>query len=107
MLRRANGSIERLETGGIPFGIAPDAAYSSAAVQLAPGDRLLIFTDGLVEAVNEQGEEFSDARLLGLVSHSPEESAAALQARIMAELDAFVGRARQHDDTTCLVLRIS
>jgi sigma-B regulation protein RsbU (phosphoserine phosphatase) len=107
MLRRANGSIERLETGGIPFGIAPEAAYSSDAVQLAPGDRLLIFTDGLVEAVNEQGEEFSDARLLGLVSQSPEESAAALQARIMAELDAFVGRARQHDDTTCLVLRVS
>jgi sigma-B regulation protein RsbU (phosphoserine phosphatase) len=106
ILRRANGSIERLETGGIPFGIAPDAAYPSAAVQVASGDLLLIFTDGLVEAVNEQGQEFSDARLLDLVNSSPQESAAAVQARIMAELDAFVGRARQHDDTTCLVLRL-
>jgi serine phosphatase RsbU (regulator of sigma subunit) len=106
MLRRAPGPIERLEAGGVPFGISADAAYESAVVSLAPGDLLVIFTDGLVEAVNEQGQEFTEARLLEVARSASPESAAATQARIMAALDAFVGRARQHDDTTCLVLRV-
>jgi serine phosphatase RsbU (regulator of sigma subunit) len=106
ILRRAAGAIERLEIGSIPFGIAADTAYPSAAVTLAPGDLLVIFTDGLVEAVNERGEEFTDARLLEILSNAPPESAAALQTRMMTALDAFVGRARQHDDTTSLVLRV-
>ncbi len=105
MLRRAAGTIERLEAGGVPFGIASDAAYESGAATLAPADLLVIFTDGLVEAVDERGQEFTDARLLDVIQSLPPQPAAAAQARIMAALDAFVGRARQHDDTTCLVLR--
>jgi len=50
ILRRANGSIERLDAGGLPLGILSEAKYESASVTLAPGDWLIIFTDGLVEA---------------------------------------------------------
>src|SRR5689334_20592645 len=50
ILRRASEQIERLDVGGLPFGILPDVAYQSATVTLAPGDWLVIFTDGLVEA---------------------------------------------------------
>ena len=52
MIRRASGAIERLEAGGLPLGILREAKYESGRVSLQPGDWLLIFTDGLVEAVN-------------------------------------------------------
>lgn len=106
LLRRPGGAMERLEAGGVPFGIHADAVYESGSVSLAPGNVLVIFTDGLVEAVDEQGQEFTDARLTSVLSSIPAESAAATQARVMAAHDAFVGRARQHDDTTSLVLRV-
>ncbi|MBI3406588.1 MAG: serine/threonine-protein phosphatase [Acidobacteria bacterium] len=107
ILRRAAGTCERLDIGGMPFGIDPAAKFETGKTQLAPGDYLLIFTDGLVEAVNDREEEYSDARLLGLFSQMPHESAAATLQSIMKSVDDFVGTARQHDDTTCFVLRVS
>jgi serine phosphatase RsbU (regulator of sigma subunit) len=106
LLRRASGGIERLEAGGVPFGISAEAQYESGSAILGSGDLLLIFTDGLVEAVNEAGQEFSDPCIASMVASAPAETSAATQARIMAALDSFVGRARQHDDITCLVLRV-
>src|SRR5262249_344264 len=52
ILRRRSGSIERLEIGGIPLGIEPDSQYQIGSVDLAPGDLLLLFTDGMVDAFN-------------------------------------------------------
>jgi len=106
ILRRAGGACERLEVGGLPFGIDATATFETGSAQLAPGDTLVIFTDGMVEAVNEKEEEYSDPRLLNLVSQMPTESAAATLQRLMFSVDVFVATARQHDDTTCFVLRI-
>ena len=64
ILRRAGGLIERLDVGGLPLGIQGDAKYESASVTLAPGDWLIVFTDGLVEAVNAHDEEFDEPRVL-------------------------------------------
>src|SRR5271155_3170736 len=64
ILRRASGLIERLDVGGLPLGIQPEAKYESASVTLAPGDWLIIFTDGLVEAENSRQEEYGETRLL-------------------------------------------
>src|SRR6202043_3566674 len=60
ILRRSSGLIERLDVGGLPIGIQAEAKYESASVALAPGDWLIIFTDGLVEAVNANDEEFDE-----------------------------------------------
>ncbi len=106
ILRRADGTCERLEIGGLPFGIDGSAQFQQGSVQLAAGDTLLIFTDGLVEAVNNKEEEYGDPRLLQLAAHMPLESATATLQRIMFSVDVFVGAARQHDDTTCFVLRV-
>ena len=71
ILRRASGPIERLGVGGPPLGLPlfteNELVYGSASVQLMPGDMLFIFTDGVVEAVNEQGEEFKESRLLASI----------------------------------------
>jgi phosphoserine phosphatase RsbU/P len=110
ILRRGSGEIERLSRGGPPFGLPlfteREVKYESEKLQLHPGDLLLIFTDGLVEAVDDQSQEFGEARLLPLVQSSPREGAAATLERVMREVINFVGRARQHDDITCLVVSV-
>jgi phosphoserine phosphatase RsbU/P len=106
-LRRASGSIERLATGGLPFGIDGGATYESAIVSVASGDLLVIFTDGVPEAVNSSGEEYGEARLQKDVENYNRESAATLLSILMGGVDAFVGAARQHDDITCMAVRFS
>jgi len=111
ILRRVTGQIERLETGGPPFGVPlfaeHEPAYPSARVQLNRGDLLVIFTDGVIEAVNDRGEEFGEARLIPGVQSAPNESASETLKRVMTQVNTFVGYARQHDDITCLVLRVT
>lgn len=111
ILRRASGAIERLASGGPPFGLPSltddPIVYTSERVQLQAGDLLIIFTDGVVEAVNDSDAEYGEARLLAHIQSLPLESSDATLKRIMADVNAFVGPARQHDDITCLVLRVS
>ncbi len=105
ILRRANGSIERLDVGGLPIGIMPDAKYESASVTLAPGDWLVIFTDGVVEAENARQEEYGETRLLGAIAAGAATTPSDMLKRIMAEVDLFVGSTPQHDDVTCLLVK--
>ena len=105
ILRRASGQIERLDVGGLPYGIMPEAQYQSASVTLAPGDWLIIFTDGLVEAENARQEEYGEARLLAAIEAGKSAEPDEMLKRLMAELDLFVGQTPQHDDVTCLLLK--
>ncbi|MGO9087182.1 MAG: PP2C family protein-serine/threonine phosphatase [Candidatus Sulfotelmatobacter sp.] len=105
ILRRASGQIERLDVGGLPFGIQPEVQYPSATVTLAPGDWLIIFTDGLVEAVNARQEEYGETRLLSVIEAGKSDEPEAMLKRLMAELDLFVGTTPQHDDVTCMLLK--
>jgi sigma-B regulation protein RsbU (phosphoserine phosphatase) len=110
ILRRASGQIERLSSGGPPFGIPlftdTEIAYLRGSVQLQPGDLLFIFTDGVAEAVNESGEEFGEPRIISAITAAPGETAQGILNRVMTAVNSFVGYARQHDDITALVLRI-
>jgi serine phosphatase RsbU (regulator of sigma subunit) len=105
ILRRASGQIERLQAGGLPLGILRDARHDYGHTTLSSGDLLVIFTDGVVEAQNVAGEEYGESRLLQLLASPPSSGARDDLNRLMAEVDSFVGSARQHDDITCLVLR--
>jgi serine phosphatase RsbU (regulator of sigma subunit) len=105
ILRRGTGLIERLDVGGLPLGIQPEAKYESASIVLAPGDWLVIFTDGLVEAVNARDEEYDEPRLLQTIEAAKSGPPAEMLKRLMAELDLFVGNTPQHDDVTCMLLK--
>ncbi|MGA3295621.1 MAG: PP2C family protein-serine/threonine phosphatase [Candidatus Acidiferrales bacterium] len=111
ILRRASGQIDRLSAGGPPFGLPlfsqSEVTYASATVQLQPGDLLVIFTDGVVEAEGDRGEEFGESRLVACIQSAPPESAADTLQRVMTQVNAFAGDVRQHDDITCLVLHVS
>jgi sigma-B regulation protein RsbU (phosphoserine phosphatase) len=105
VLRRSNGNTERLESSGLPLGITPEATFSSALAVLQPGDTLVLFTDGVVEAFNSAGEEFSDTRWLDVIRSMPSLSAQETLRQLMKSVENFVGATRQSDDITCLVLQ--
>lgn len=105
VVRRTNGGTERLESGGLPFGILRETTFVAASVDLQPGDTLVLFTDGVVEAFNSSGEEFTDARWLHLIRDLPNLPAQATMQYLMQQVGQFVGATRQSDDITCLVLR--
>ena len=111
VLRRASGAIERLEIGGPPFGLPlfteTEIPYPSGSMQLHPGDLLFIFTDGVAEAVSESGDEYTEARLIACLQSAATGSAAEILNRVMTDVNGFAGYARQHDDITCLALRVS
>jgi len=107
MLCRESGMLERLDAGGLPIGISTDVPYQSGSVVLAPGDWLIIFTDGVVEAVNTADEEYGEQRLLAVVAGAAEATPADMMQRILTGLDVFVGNTPQHDDVTCLLMKVS
>jgi phosphoserine phosphatase RsbU/P len=107
VLRHASGAIERLEAGGLPLGINSSLPYQFGSATLATGDLLLIFTDGLVEAEDAGEREYGEERMLPVVQTLQSGTAAEAIKRIMSSVDVFVGLTRQHDDITCLVLRMT
>lgn len=106
VLRRAGGMLERLEAGGLPLGVMASARYEQGAIMLDSGDLLVVFTDGVTEAENERQDEFGEPRLLAVVRGLGAGAAAEALKRVMSAVDAFVGRTRQHDDITALVMRV-
>jgi sigma-B regulation protein RsbU (phosphoserine phosphatase) len=107
ILRRSSGAIERLTNGGVPFGILPAAPYQSGEVTLQSGDWLVIFTDGVIEAMNVRGDEYGEERLLQVMAAGAATTPDEMLRRIMHDLDLFVGTTPQHDDITCLLLKVS
>ena len=107
LLRAATCELEQLdEAGGPILGILPDAQFSDASLILEQGDVLTLFTDGVTEQENEQGEEFSVDRLQEVVRREELEFAAAVVAQISEAVSAFAGEKEQADDLTLVVLKV-
>jgi len=107
ILRRGSGAIERLSNGGLPLGMMADRSYESGSLVLQPGDWLMIFTDGVIEAVNNRQEEYGEQRALHVLQGGTTATPDELLRRLMSDLDQFVGSAPQHDDVTCMLVKIS
>jgi len=103
ILLRANGEVERLDFGGAVLGVFPDSGYEQGRVTVGAGDRLVLFTDGITEARNTQGEEFGEERLIELAIQNRVCSAPALQARLAQAVEEFTG-GRFQDDATLIVM---
>jgi len=94
-----------LTQGGLPLGIRDEGRYESGEVTLQPGDWLLTFTDGLVEALNERNQEYGEQRLVQLLQGGVHITPQELLRRVMSDVDAFVGETPQHDDITCMFVK--
>ncbi len=107
ILRRKNGAMERLDVGGIPLGIIDDAPYLSGSVTLESGDWLAIFTDGVVEAEDNRQEEYGEIRFMTMINAGVMLSTEMMLSTIMVDLARFTGDAPQHDDITCMLLKVA
>lgn len=105
ILRRANGDMEKLDIGGVPLGIDSAAGYETSVKDLNPGDALIFYTDGVVEAFDDSGTEFGNERWLTAIRGVPEVTAQESLQFLMTQVDAFVGLTRQSDDITCMIFR--
>jgi sigma-B regulation protein RsbU (phosphoserine phosphatase) len=107
--RAEQADFDVYDTGGLPVGIDADAEFASASLKLEPGDRLVLCTDGITEAMNSAGDQFGEARLRETIREGvrAELSSRELMERIFAAADEFAGEAAQHDDQTLIVVRRS
>ena len=105
LLVHPDGSSEELPlTGGIALGLVSDFKYVERTLRLMPGDALILYTDGVTEAMNEDLEEFGVPRLIKVFQVDPPSSAEDTTGRVFEAVHDFAGEADQSDDITCLVL---
>ncbi len=89
-----------------PLGVLEDVDYQETQLELTPGDRVILYTDGIVEAMNEKNEMFGFDRLLDMVQEARSMTAEALLKEILDKVDEFAGGAAQHDDLTVIVVSV-
>lgn len=94
-----------LGTGGLAVGMFSESEFRTERLQLQPGDVLLLFTDGVIEAANDRDEEFGRERLAAVALKNRLRPAAELQAALLAEVRAFCGRDDFADDFTLMVVK--
>ena len=104
VVRGAEG-VETLRGGGVILGILPMAAYQESRVELGPGDILVLFSDGVTEAVNSNDEDFGEARLAALVTSLRDRPAAQIVEAIDAAVCEFTEGAPAADDITVVIAR--
>jgi serine phosphatase RsbU (regulator of sigma subunit) len=106
LLLRGTGEAVWLESTGTPLGLfSPGIPCSAHPLDVAPGDCLALFSDGVTEAQNANGDEFGEERLLGLVRSGAADPARAIVSRVFDEIDRFAGDAPQFDDITLMILK--
>jgi sigma-B regulation protein RsbU (phosphoserine phosphatase) len=105
LIRRRSGAIERLDLASFPVGMFPEADYASASVKLEKDDFLVIYTDGVSEAVNIQGEMFEEERLQHLLENFKGQTVEDLAGTIREGVRAFSEGAAQSDDITILAVQ--
>jgi sigma-B regulation protein RsbU (phosphoserine phosphatase) len=103
IILRKNGASISLNEGGTPLGIDPERTYIDAEAQLETGDRLILYTDGLTEAMDHADQEFGQSRLVELASRNVALSAAELLTTIMSDVSSFSGGSFQDDFTLVVV----
>ena len=98
------GGVRRLETGGMPMGLFDGLPFAEESVRMAPGDFLVLFSDGVSEALDPDGNEFEDARIVESIAGAPGRDAPAQMQHLLSSVKAFTAGAPQNDDVTVVVV---
>ena len=105
LIVHAGGTMEQLASGGLPLGILADADFREGRTKLYPGDVLVIYSDGVSEAVNPNGEEFGATRLYEVVARNLDTSASGIRDRIESALTKFCQGTPAADDITLVIVK--
>lgn len=105
LVRRTSGSLDPLASTNFPVGLFAEAEYQSARVKLEPGEFVVIYTDGVSEAVDTRNEQFEEARLRKILQESPARTVDEMVGAIRNSVKAFTQGAPQSDDITVLVIQ--
>jgi sigma-B regulation protein RsbU (phosphoserine phosphatase) len=105
LFKVSSSEAQWLEPGGPVLGLFPNAGFESASAELRPGDLLLLYTDGVIEAYNQFAEEYSRERLLSVVKSHHTKTAQQLVATTYVSVIEFTGTNILEDDLTVLVLK--
>ncbi len=105
LIVHAGGTMEQLAAGGLPLGIMANADFREGQTRLHPGDVLVIYSDGVSEAVNPKGEEFGPTRLYETVARNLDASAAGIRDRIESALTKFCQGTPAADDITLVICK--
>jgi sigma-B regulation protein RsbU (phosphoserine phosphatase) len=103
-LLREDGSVQELGEGGLPLGLFEDRGYNEGRVSLAPGEALLLYSDGITEAVDLARREYGEERLRALWKQRAREAPEQVIRSVFDEVQRFRGTAAQSDDMTVVVL---
>jgi sigma-B regulation protein RsbU (phosphoserine phosphatase) len=105
--RRKTNQLEMLDTEGLPIGIEKTTRYGQKRARLMKGDIITVYTDGIIEAMNTKGEQYSSERFQKLLLNNVDKTAKELVDLIKADLRVFVGNADQHDDQTLILMKVN
>jgi sigma-B regulation protein RsbU (phosphoserine phosphatase) len=105
MVRRRDGTLVDLQSGGLPLGLFEQAEYEQGEIALSPGDALLLYSDGISEAVDLRNQEFGEERLRELWQRQDGRSPDEVIGAVMSDVETFRGAAAQSDDMTVVVLQ--
>jgi len=102
---RSNGRIEELREGGLVLGMVDTMKYKRGRIKLAPGETMVAFTDGVSEAMNQRGRQFTEKRIVTLINRLRRRTATEILDAVMDAVQKHIGKAPQSDDITMLVIR--
>jgi sigma-B regulation protein RsbU (phosphoserine phosphatase) len=100
---RQDGTVERLQEGGIVFGVRSDEVYEQAEIAFGPGDRLVLLTDGITEAANDQDEELGEDRVMDVLCRNRQLEPAEMHQKLLDALDSFAVQGLRDDATLVTV----
>ncbi len=106
LLKEASNDIVLLKAKGIALGAIEEVELQEVEVKLTQGDVIILYTDGVTEAMNEKNEQFGQERLTKVVMESRQFSAKDITSNIENQIDSFVKGQPQFDDLTIMVLKI-
>ncbi len=104
ILARADGGIDRLDVGGMVVGFFDGVPFAEGTATLGPADHLVVFSDGVTEALNAAEEEFGDDSLVACLASVPATGAESLRKHVFGSVQRFTAGAAQHDDITAMVV---
>ncbi|HEX4275396.1 MAG TPA: PP2C family protein-serine/threonine phosphatase [Bryobacteraceae bacterium] len=98
--------VQHLNEGGPVLGVLPGATYRQSQIAILPGDLLVVFSDGIFEAVNASDQEFGEERILDVVKENWTGTPTRICDAVLAQVRGFLGKALPHDDQTLMIVRL-